>query len=418
MRWKTKTTIVVFILLAACVTRIAAAAAEPATLPTARELLPILAWSGPPADQTTAARYRELADAGFTHNFSSYGTVDAVMTALDVAQAAGVKQIIGLDELTGPEPAPVVKRIKDHPALGGYYVRDEPAAGDFTTVAAQVKRIAAVDDRHPCYVNLFPNYATPDQLGAATYGQYVDRFLAEVPVPLVSFDHYPVINTGGGRIGLRGEWYENLEIVSAAARKTGKPMWAFALAVAHGAYPVPTVAQLRVQVFSDLAYGAEAIEYFTYWTPPQPSPWDFHQGPITSDGKRTDVYDRVKQVNGEIQGLRGVFLGAKVLSIAHTGRTIPRGTRAYQPAAPVKGLKTGDGGGAVVASLANGAWRFLVVVNRDVNAAAPLEVELDGSAAVHRVQKDGSLSPRIDGPRVETQLDAGDVCILAWLEGR
>jgi len=194
-------------------------------------------------------------------------------------------------------------------------------------------------------------------------------------------------------------------------------MWAFALAVAHGAYPVPTVAQLRVQVFSDLAYGAQAIEYFTYWTPPQPSPWDFHQGPITSDGKRTEVYDRVKEVNGEIQALRGVFLGAKVLSVGHTGKTIPRGTRSYQPAAPVNALKTGDSGGALVAGLANGAWRFLVVVNRDVNATAPLEVELDGSAAVHRVQKDGSLN-RIDGTRVETQLEAGDACVLAWLEGR
>ena len=408
--------ITVLVLSTACAAAVAAAADSP-TLPLPKDTIPILAWSGPPADQTTPARYRELVDAGFTHNFSSYGRVDDVINALDVAQAAGIKQIIGLAELTGPDPAPAVKRIKGHPALAGYYVRDEPAAADFPTVAAQVKRIEAIDDRHPCYVNLFPSYATPEQLGAATYAQYVDRFLAELPVPLISFDHYPVIDTGGGKIALRGEWYENLEIVSAAARKSGKPMWAFALAVAHGAYPVPTVAQLRVQIFSDLAYGAQAIEYFTYWTPPQPSPWDFHQGPITSDGKRTEVYDRVKQVNGEIQALRGVFLGAKVLSVGHTGKTIPRGTRAYEPAAPVKGLKTGDSGGAVVASLANGAWRFLAIVNRDVNAVLPLHVELDGSAGVHRVLKDGSLS-RLEGARVETQLDAGDVCILACPEDR
>ena len=84
---------------------------------------------------------------------------------------------------------------------------------------------------------------------------------------MVSFDHYPVISDGKGPASLRGEWYENLEIVSAAARKAGKPMWAFALSVPHSSYPAPTPAHLRLQVFSNLAYGAQVIQYFTYWTP-------------------------------------------------------------------------------------------------------------------------------------------------------
>jgi hypothetical protein len=111
-----------------------------------------------------------------------------------------------------------------------------------------------------------------------------------------------------------------------------------------------------------------------------------------------------------------VFLGAKVLSVAHTGKTLPRGTRAFQPAAPVRAVKTGDGG-AVVSSLAHDSWRFLVIVNRDVNAPLPVEVELDGSIPAHRVQTDGSLRA-INGGRVETQLEAGDACVLAWREAR
>ena len=38
--------------------------------------LTILAWGGPPQDQTTPQRYKELADAGFTHNYSGFGNAD------------------------------------------------------------------------------------------------------------------------------------------------------------------------------------------------------------------------------------------------------------------------------------------------------------------------------------------------------
>src|SRR5262245_56933212 len=77
---------------------------------------PIRAWSGPPANETNAERYRELADAGFTHNYSGFGNADAMEKALDVAQAAGIKQFISLPELqTNPEK--IAERFKGHPAL-------------------------------------------------------------------------------------------------------------------------------------------------------------------------------------------------------------------------------------------------------------------------------------------------------------
>src|SRR5262249_27366796 len=201
--------------------------------------------------------------------------------------------------------------------------------------------------------------------------------------------------------------------ITTAARKAGKPVWAFALAAAHGPYPVATVPHLRVQVYSNLAYGAQGIVYFGYWTPP-PVEFDFHDGPITADGKRSVVYDRVKEVNREIQALRGVFLGAKVISVGHTGEKLPRGTRPYQPVTPVKEVKTG-GQGAVVSHLSNGRRRFLVVVNRDINGPMPLTVEPAGAAPVHRVEKDGSLRP-VPGGRFEARIEPGDVCVLAWLD--
>ena len=89
-----------------------------------------------------------------------------------------------------------------------------------------------------------------------------------MPLQLLSFDHYPVVGDT-----CRPEWYENLEIFSDEARKAGKPFWAFSLATSHGPNPVPTPAMLRLQVYSDLAYVAQGIQYFTYWTPQGDSLW-------------------------------------------------------------------------------------------------------------------------------------------------
>src|SRR5687768_15915395 len=75
--------------------------------------IPILAWSGPPANETNAARYRELADAGFTHNYSGFANTEAMQQALNVAHAAGIKQFISIPELQSV-PEKVAERFKAH----------------------------------------------------------------------------------------------------------------------------------------------------------------------------------------------------------------------------------------------------------------------------------------------------------------
>jgi hypothetical protein len=396
----------------------AAAAAPPAPPPAPPQPFPVLAWSGVPEKETSRERYRELAECGFNINYSGFSNADANAKAMDEGKATGVKVLVSCPELRS-NPEATVKRFKDHPAHGGYNLRDEPAAGDFPDLAKWAARIRAADPesdaKRPCYANLFPNYATAGkggQLGTDTYQQYVDRFIQEVRLPMVSFDHYPVISSGKDLVSVRGEWYENLEIVSAAARKAGKPMWAFALSVPHGSYPTPTVAHVRLQVFSNLAYGAQVIQYFTYWTPVSDT-WNFHDAPIRPDGTRTPLYEHVKQVNAEIQGMRGVFRGATVETVGHTGEKLPRGTRAYKPASPISEVKTG-GQGAVVSLLSNGGRQYLVIVNRDPEKPMPLSVTVEGWTAFARVGKDGALQG-FGGLVHETQVQAGNVFVLTWL---
>lgn len=368
------------------------------------EGIPVLAWYSIPPEQTTLQRYLELKESGISINLSFFNDVESMSSALDTALKAGVKMIVYCPELK-TATVKTVKRFMDHPAVAGYMLRDEPNRSDFPDLGKWTEKIRRTDDNHFCYLNLFPNYATEQQLGTKTYREHVDLFIKEVPVQLISFDHYPVLGDS-----LRANWYENLEIIADAAGKADKPFWAFALSVAHGKYPVPTISQLRLQVFSDLAYGAQGIQYFTYWTP-YDSTWNFNNGPISLDGKRTEVYDRIRQVNCEIASLSPVFLGSRVISVYHTGDNIPQGTRPLEKLPEhFKVLKT-NGKGAVVSLLKNGDDNFLVIVNRDFIAPMSLWIECEDN--VRKVLKDGTLVPA-NAYQARLQVDPGDVAIYTW----
>jgi len=375
------------------------------TLLNATHPLPVLAWSGLPPSLSTVERFKEVREAGFTHHLQVYGTMELLQKVLDAAGQADVKiftNTIGpLEEF--------IPRVKNHPAFAGYLVGvfDEPGVASFDDLAKQVKAVQALDTEHWCYINLLPTYGFKS---VDIYRDYVTSFLEKVPVKVLSFDHYPIFQDYAVT-RIRPDFYENLEIIRRSAAKAKLPFWAFALSVGHWGYPIATLPHLRYQIYSNLAYGAQGIQYFTYMTLTSPGV-DWNNGPLDKDGNRTVVYDRIKLVNQEIQALAGIFLGSKVLAVSHTGVTIPTGTTRYQVKPPFRSLTT-TGPGAVVAELEKGKHRFLVVVNRDIEKPMTLTLAQDPGAKLVEIQKNGALSPTA-AETVRYEIGPGDVKIVMW----
>lgn len=327
--------------------------------------IPILAWYSIPASETTVERYQEMKDAGITHSLSFFSNIDDLQKALDVAAKVGMKMLVTCPELK-KEPEKTVKRFMNHPAVAGYHLIDEPNIRLFPELSAWAKKIQSVDDKHFCYVNLFPNFADSTQLGTKSYKEYVQEYIRQIPLQFVSFDYYPVMKDR-----LSKSWYENLELISAESKNAGLPFWAFALTTNYDNDHVTpqTLAAMRLQVFSNLAYGAQGIQYFTYWSATSvnsPSGEDQRGAPISATGKRSVVYDRVKQMSTEIKSLSGVFLGSKVVSVRHADiGKIPAGT--IRLTSLPKAIKVLDSKGApvIVSVLEKSENSFLVVVNKD-----------------------------------------------------
>lgn len=364
--------------------------------------MPILGWFSLLGEQVTHERYLEMAEAGFNISFSHMYTIGEVQDALEAAKDSGVKVLVmagGLDA----EMEEAVKISKEHPSTAGYFLRDEPTAAEFAELKDMAQRIRAIDDDKLLYLNLFPTYVSADHLQTKNYAEYVCRFIKEVGLGMVSFDHYPVTFDG-----LRKDFYANLEVIAHEAKRADVPFWAFALSTAHDPYPVPTREALRLQIFSNLAYGAQGIQYFTYTTP-LGTHWNFHNAPIDENDQRSDVYYLVKELNERVQGLSHIWLGAEVVALGHTGKRIPKDTKRLKQLP--KGIKSIDsnGIGLLVSHLKNGRKEYLMVVNRDLNNAQNVNVECQRK--VKRIV-DGGEKLALESKGEKYKLEAGDMLLF------
>ena len=366
--------------------------------------LPILAWYSIPEENISLERFQELKEAGFNVNLSSVGSFDKAIASLDYGEQTGVKIVFSCHDMW-EDPEGTAAKVKDHPALFGYSLGDEPNNARFPVLADMADRLRSVDPDHVIYVNLFPNYA-PDEVLGSTYPEHVRKYIEEVRPPLVSFDFYPVTEDG-----IRERWWENLEVISRESAAAGLPFWAFALSTSHKPYPIPTMASLRLQFYTDLAYGAQGLQYFTYWNP-VPGTWDFHDAPIDLDGNRTPVYDLVKAMNAELQARADIFVGDKVLQVRHTGETVPPGvTPLTDLPEPLTALDT-HGKGAVVSLLENGGFRYLMLVNRSLDEGFDYDIAF--ARKVERVGRDGKAF-KVPAKGTKTfHLEEGDCAIFRW----
>ena len=145
--------------------------------------LPILAWYSIPEENISLERFQELKEAGFNINFSHIGSLDGAVKSLDFARQAGVKVMFTCREMW-EDPEGTAAKVKDHPALYGYSLGDEPNNARFPALAEMADRLRSVDPDHVIYVNLFPNYA-PDEVLGSTYPEHVHKYIEEVRPPLL-----------------------------------------------------------------------------------------------------------------------------------------------------------------------------------------------------------------------------------------
>lgn len=259
------------------------------------------AFPGPPNDHINPQRFHEIAQAGIDVIVPFWGTMDGVKnpSMLDMAHEAGLK-VLAMDKRIGPltrsadakyDPS-VIREIardyKDHPALFAYGIRDEPPADLFPRLTDIRRLFETLDPEHPALVNLFPGYATPQQLGTKSYRDYVRKFIDVFDPVVIMYDHYPLkvnrkMNTG---------WHDDLSLFRRESRAASIPFWIFIQCQGiRGYLRVPNQEEIFWQAATSLAYGARGIWWYRYWTqPPSEESISATEPPVQQPGSMIDRY--------------------------------------------------------------------------------------------------------------------------------
>lgn len=260
-----------------------------------------------------AKRFRDIHKAGFNACLCRCKTSEKMQAALSYAGVHGMRVILYSDLLVD-QPEKTVPLIQGNEALWQYYLADEPTMKRWEKLKALQTRIKKVDPHAQCYINLLPNSSKDvlKAIGLDSYPEYLREF-SKIEQPQISYDFYPV----QGKVVMSNKWYPILEDIRNESLRTGKPFWAYVLCVPHHIYPMPTLGHLRLQCYINLAYGAQGIQYFSYSTPAPTNHYDFHDGPLLRNGKKSSTYKLVKKMNAELKPVASLFWQSKVTNIEH-----------------------------------------------------------------------------------------------------
>lgn len=362
--------------------------------------MPFIAYMGPVVESVSVTEYSDMARCGFTHSINIYNTLEHAIADIGRAGRAGIRLFVHTPQIID-NPAASARKLRSYKMLAGYFLADEPGIDAIPSLRSKVAAIKQIDPIHPCYVNLHPYYDA-NQLrsyGAGSYRQYLQT-ASSMGLPQLSFDYYPVTVSG-----LRPTWFLNLEEVRGESLRCNIPFWGYVLTVPHNDYPVPTLAAMRLQAYVNLAYGAQAIEFFTYRTPDDKT-YDFGDAMIGRDGRKTGIYTLAKTLMSELRPVANLFYGAKVLSVGHLIK-IPQGAvKASTPVNLKRVVATGRKG-AVVSVFTKAGHTYMAVVNKDYEQSMTLRIE-PKSASVVRLDK----SLRAVRLKASYTVGAGDMALF------
>ncbi len=295
--------------------------------------------STPLTDEQFLEKYQEIADAGFTVAYPGYSymlwhTEVYNKRCLEAASKVGIKQIISLSTLR--EFFSTAKTLYDAGALTkeaavekvrallkpyteyeyadalyGVMIQDEPDASKFDQLGFAEEIFAEAAPDLMFYTNLFPVIAQGTQLSGTevgiSYDTYIAQYLEKIKTPYISYDHYPLYKSRNYR--LEASFLQNMEIIRGAIDDEGenRKMWTFLQSISYGSSnrALESVGDASFQMYSFLAYGGDAVQWFCYACPPPSDGATFfgNTALIDRNYEKTDTYTYVQTANQYVQAL-------------------------------------------------------------------------------------------------------------------
>jgi hypothetical protein len=324
----------------------------------------------PPYAFLNDEQYKNIKEGGVDIVFNVGGDVrsdrQGNLETLEMAQKHGLKVYVHDPRMAQSDEkiAEMVNDYKSHPALGGYYITDEPDSARLQSVIEQQRKVALLDPSKDSYVNHLPDWAV---------NHYEDDFLKRwvegvgaKNLRYLAFDNYPY------KRKQRAEktHFQNLDIIRRVGLEydvmTSSCLQSFGMYFS-GVEEIrrPNKDEMRLNCFSNLAYGVKNPVWYPYWTKIRHNNiLTMSYSIIDENGKKTDLYEPFKMYNWQMKQLGKTLINLDAQEVYHTGDSLWLGTT-HPPADFL--WKVANPGADVIVSLfkeKKGGKTYIMVVNK------------------------------------------------------
>lgn len=359
------------ILFMPCLMGMFLAVARPVAAQNNNDQFLITIYSPPPAAFMNDEQYRYMKEAHIDCIFNIGGGVsndkEGNLKTLEMASKYGMKVYVYDARVNGStdDIKAIVNDYKGNPNLVGYYITDEPDSMRLQSVIDIYNIVKAADKKGDAYVNHLPDFAVPD------YEAFLERWINGVGkenLNYLAYDNYPYKRLQR----LEKTYFNNLEIIRSLGLKynikTSSCLQSFGMTV-KGLEELrsPNADEIRMNVYSNLAYGVKNPVWYPYWTWNTPgSTTTMHPSVIGSDGTKTYMYEPFKAYNGQMKQLGKTLIHLDAREVYHTGDSLWIGTK--QPPADFLCKVLDKGADVILSHMVNPKTgkEYVMIVNKNI----------------------------------------------------
>lgn len=215
----------------------------------------------------------------------------------------------------------VTKMAQDKAHCIGFHLVDEPGGSALPTVAQVTKAFREADTVRYPFTNLLPSYAGEAWLGG-TYRQHIERYVQLCGVENIDYlshDFYAFQGSGNTNMGI----FADMEVMRSVAYENGKlKTHAFPQSTAWNGMRMPSIDEMRWNVYAYLAYGFKALSWFNLVCPGNSDTEGegFRDSLIYRDGTIRDpeLFAAWGELNWEIRGLSDALMNLDTVHAYHT----------------------------------------------------------------------------------------------------
>jgi hypothetical protein len=383
---------------------------------------PIIGWAQMPKEQTRPEVFANIARCGVNVFMTCADSPKDVLAQLDLAAEYGLQALVVDPRFSATDKPGWEDRARaamdeygDHPATFGFSLRDEPVRSEFEREARMMALVQAERPDKVAYINGLGWGCR----GADSFMEYVEEYARIIKPSMLSFDAYPISTIPGDaetsavykadrgvewpelNAYYRDRYWEAWETYRLVGWKYNIPLWGFVLATPHQHsiwfYGPVTEGTLRLEAFTGLAHGIQALQYFTL-----PSLVDQYEGAFNGwddgilgrDGEPSIRFEAFRRVNRDVATLGPIVKDLTCSRVFHTGPLTSNCCRWNTVRGPRDSSHLGiariDGDPVIIGFLKGDGKRYMMIVNRNPARRGRVVVEMqNGWKALEVYKRDG-----------------------------